>query len=172
MQCSKWVGVALLVLGLASSAQASYTSAQLAMGPEILADGSVHYIAVFSGAGEQDVKQDVVVAATGNVQDALRLLADKLNHTTSKDRGLPTVGTVFDVRPVGSVDPSTDDVAYAAFQVLVTTWRATVVKQSLGNATSQDAADAAAAIVAVYDKAAPALQARYNQLLFILARGI
>lgn len=173
MSCNKKVwGLVLAYLLWAVAASASYTSAQLVAGPEVAGDGSVHYLAVFSGAGEQTVKQDVLLPATGNVQDALRVIADKLNHTKSKDNTLPAIGVTFDVTPSGTVGPTPEDLAYTAFQALVVTWRSAQIKLPIGGAVDKDVSDAAAAMLAAYGSVSPTQRNRYDQLLVIYGKGI
>jgi len=153
-------------------ASAAYTSAQLVSGPDIQADGSIHYIAVFSGTGEVAVKQDVFLPATASVQTALRAVALKLNSTTSKDKTLPDVGTVIDVSPAGAPVPTVDDTAVASFSALVVAWEAAAGKNAISAsfATPTDVSTAATAVVSEYNKGTPSQKVRFDILLSAIRR--
>lgn len=160
-----WVGVA----------QAAYTSAQLVAGPDFAADGTVHYIAVFTGEGESDTKQDVTISAGGDVtaslRQALKEIAGKLNHTKAKDAALPGASMTFDVRS-DVVTPPEDTAALDAFILTVQAWQVAVAKAAIGLATAEDVEAAVGQVRSDFNKASPERQVQFGLVILGYSRKL
>lgn len=168
-----------------ATASATYTSATLAAGPDIDAAGTIHYIAVFSGPGESDVKRDVTIpggATTATIANTLaaelKRIAATLNRASSKDAQLPPVNTVVDVRPTVTPPPdppptpTADDLEVAAFQSLVQQWRIAIALLAVQLGTQDQIDMALGALAKPYNDASPTVRARLNDVLVAVRGGV